>query len=34
MMTSNSNGWPDLSRLNLQPTADALHLWCQVVGKI
>ena len=29
-----SNGWPDLSRLDLQPTTEALHLWCQVVGKI
>jgi Family of unknown function (DUF5996) len=34
MVTSNSNGWPDLSRLDLQPTTDALHLWCQVVGKV
>ena len=34
MLTSNSNGWPDLSRLDLQPTTDALHLWCQIVGKV
>lgn len=34
MLTSHSNGWPDLSRLPLQPTTDTLHLWCQVVGKI
>jgi hypothetical protein len=34
MVTSNSNGWPDLSRLDLQPTTDALHLWCQIVGKV
>jgi len=31
---SQSNGWPDLSRLDLQQTTDALHLWCQIVGKI
>lgn len=29
-----SNGWPDLSQLDLQPTTEALHLWSQVVGKI
>ncbi len=29
-----SNGWPDLARLDLQPTTGALHLWSQVVGKI
>jgi hypothetical protein len=29
-----SNGWPDLSRFELQPTTEALHLWSQVVGKI
>src|SRR5260221_8743467 len=29
-----SNGWPDLSRLDLQPMTEALHLWSQVVGKI
>jgi hypothetical protein len=34
MVTSKSNGWPDLSRLDLQPTTDTMHLWCQVVGKI
>ncbi|HUE65971.1 MAG TPA: DUF5996 family protein [Rhizomicrobium sp.] len=34
MVTSKSNGWPDLSRLDLKPTTDAMHLWCQVVGKI
>jgi len=34
MVTVKSNGWPDLSRLDLQPTTDAVHLWCQVVGKI
>jgi hypothetical protein len=34
MLTSCSNGWPELSRHDLQPTTDALHLWCQVVGKI
>jgi len=26
--------WPDLSRLELQPTTDALQLWSQIVGKI
>jgi hypothetical protein len=29
-----SNTWPDLSRLDLQPMTEALHLWSQVVGKI
>jgi len=29
-----SNQWPDLSRLELQPTTEALHLWSQIVGKI
>jgi hypothetical protein len=29
-----SDEWPDLSRLNLQPTIGALHLWSQIVGKI
>jgi len=29
-----SNQWPDLSRLDLQPTTDALQLWSQIVGKI
>ena len=29
-----SNGWPDLSRLDLRPTTEALHLWSQVVGKV
>jgi len=29
-----SNGWPDLSRVDLQQTTEALHLWSQVVGKI
>jgi hypothetical protein len=29
-----SNGWPDLSQLDLQPTTEALHLWSQIVGKI
>jgi hypothetical protein len=28
------NGWPDLSQLDLQPTAETLHIWSQVVGKI
>jgi hypothetical protein len=34
MLTSKSNGWPDFSRLDLRPTTDALHLWCQIVGKV
>ena len=34
MVIPSSNGWPDLAGLDLQPTTDALHLWCQVVGKI
>jgi hypothetical protein len=34
MMTSTSNGWPDLSKFELQPTIQTLHLWSQVVGKI
>ena len=29
-----SNGWPDLLKVELQPTTEALHLWSQVVGKI
>jgi hypothetical protein len=29
-----SNGWPDLSQLDLQPTAETFHIWSQVVGKI
>ena len=29
-----SDGWPDLSRLDLQPTTEALQLWSQLVGKI
>src|SRR5580704_11447483 len=29
-----SNGWPDLSQLDLQSTTEALHLWSQVVRKI
>jgi hypothetical protein len=35
-MTSQSlsHAWPDLARLDLQPTTDALHLWSQVVGKV
>jgi hypothetical protein len=28
------NEWPNLSQLDLPPTTEALHLWCQVVGKI
>ncbi len=26
--------WPDLSRIALQPTTDALHLWTQIAGKV
>ena len=29
-----SDGWPDLSRLDLPPVAEALHLWCQIAGKV
>jgi hypothetical protein len=29
-----SHQWPDLSRLDLPPTTDALQLWSQIVGKI
>ena len=29
-----SNGWPDLSQLDLQPMTEALHLWSQIVGKV
>jgi hypothetical protein len=29
-----SNGWPDLSRRDLRPMTEALHLWSQVVGKV
>ncbi len=29
-----SNAWPNLLRLDLQPTIEALHLWCQVIGKV
>ncbi len=29
-----SNRWPDLSQLDLSPTTEALHLWCQIAGKI
>jgi hypothetical protein len=35
-MTSQSlrHAWPNLARLDLLPTTDALHLWSQVVGKV
>jgi hypothetical protein len=35
-MTSQSghHAWPDLARLDLLPTTDALHLWSQVAGKM
>jgi hypothetical protein len=29
-----SSDWPELSGPTLQPTTAALHLWCQVVGKV
>src|ERR1700722_20318045 len=29
-----SDGWPDLSQLDLPPVAEALHLWCQIAGKV
>ena len=29
-----SNGWPDLAQCNLRPTVEALHLWCQIAGKV
>jgi hypothetical protein len=29
-----SPAWPDLSRLDLQPTIQTLHLWSQVAGKV
>ncbi len=29
-----SDDWPDLAAVDLRPTTDALHLWCQVVGKV
>jgi hypothetical protein len=28
------HSWPNLSRIDLQPTTDALHLFSQVVGKV
>jgi hypothetical protein len=35
MMSGTSySEWPDLSRLILRPTTDALHLWSQIVGKV
>ena len=34
MLTAPHDQWPDLSRLDLRPTTDAVHLWSQVVGKI
>ncbi|MDB5734797.1 MAG: hypothetical protein JWP16_1007 [Alphaproteobacteria bacterium] len=34
MVTALSNGWPNLTGLDLKPTTDALHLWSQVVGKV
>lgn len=34
MTSSAASAWPDLSDLDLRPTMEALHLWCQVVGKI
>ncbi|MDB5552140.1 MAG: hypothetical protein JWL86_2124 [Rhizobium sp.] len=33
-MTNASNGWPDLSGPEMQPTIETLHLWSQVAGKI
>src|ERR1700722_19729667 len=29
-----SNGWPDLAQRDLRPTVEALHLWCQIAGKV
>ncbi|HYS45243.1 MAG TPA: DUF5996 family protein [Rhizomicrobium sp.] len=29
-----TDGWPNLSQLDLLPTTQALHLWSQVVGKV
>jgi hypothetical protein len=29
-----ANDWPDLSKLDLQPTMEALHLWSQLAGKV
>ena len=34
MSGTSNNPWPDLSAFDLRPTADALHLWSQVVGKV
>ena len=31
---SSRNDWPDLARLDLPPTTDALQLWSQIVGKV
>jgi len=31
---STSNDWPDLSKIDLWPTTDTLHLWTQIAGKV
>src|SRR5882757_5070633 len=33
-MSSHPTAWPDLSRLDLQPTIETLHLWSQIAGKV
>jgi len=32
-MTEKTNAWPELTWSEWQPTADTLHMWCQIVGK-
>jgi len=34
MTSQPDHAWPDLTRVDLLPTTDALHLWSQVVGKV
>lgn len=34
MIESITSAWPDLGGADLQATADTLHLWCQIVGKV